>query len=119
MELKEFIKTAIADIVSGVTEAGESLKDDVALCFHTDGAYNGYPSVSYFSSTHKQQAPMTVVGFKVQVNVSEESSADGTIKGGVLNVIGGGVSGEVSHTNEKTQELTFSIPMVWKKKQQK
>lgn len=117
MELKEFIKTAIADIVDGVKEAGESLKSDVVFCYHTEKAYNGYPSVSYSSAMRERQAPMTIVNFKVQVQVVNEQSAEGNVKGGFLNVIGGGIDGEVSHTSATTQELSFSIPMVWKKKQ--
>lgn len=117
MELKEFIKTALADIVEAVKQAGEELHDDVALCYHTDVAYNGYPSVTYKSAMRERQAPMTVVEFKVQVEVNEKCSAEGNVKAGVLNVAGGGINGGVSHTNATAQELAFSIPMVWKKKQ--
>lgn len=116
MELKEFIKTALTDIVGAVRESEKDLHDDVAMCFHTDRSYNGYPSVTYKSAMRDCAAPMTVVGFKVQVEVVDVHSADGNVKAGVLNVIGGGITGEVSHSNATMQELTFSIPMVWKKK---
>lgn len=114
MELKEFIKTALADIVEGVRQANDELCDDVVLCYHTDKAYNGYPSVTYKTAMHERQAPMTVVNFRVQVRVDESRSTEGKAKVGVLNVIGGGIDGKVARANETTQELDFSIPMVWK-----
>ncbi len=116
MELKEFIKTALTDIVEGVKLASESLNNDVALCYHTDRAYNGYPSVTYKTELREKQAPLTLVGFKVQIQVSTKQSVDGNIRTNVLNVLGGEVDGEVSHTNAIVQELSFSIPMVWKKR---
>lgn len=118
MELKDFIKTALSDIVNGVKEAEEGLKEEVSIRCHTDKAFNGYPSVSYTSSMHERQAPVTIVDFKVKLQVTEGKATDGKIKAGILNVIGGGISGEISHTNETTQELSFSIPIVWKQKKQ-
>ena len=116
MELKEFIKTAITDIVEGVRQANNELCDDVVLCCHTDKAYNGYPSVAYKSAMHERQAPMTVVNFRVQVRVDETCSSEGNAKAEVLNIIGGEIDGKVAHTNETMQELSFSIPLVWKKR---
>lgn len=116
MELKEFIKTALADIVEAVSEAGDELKNDVAMCYHTDKSYNGYPSVSYASAMHMRQAPMTVVDFKVRVQVSEENSTEKNVKGGVLRVLSAGVSDETLRSGMTTQELSFSIPMVWRAK---
>ncbi len=118
MELKEFIKTALADIVEGVRQANDDLHEEVILCYHTDSSYNGYPSVTYKSTMHEKQAPMTIVNFKVQIQAEDAHSVDGNAKASVLNVVGGGVSGEVSHTSATTQELSFSIPMVWRKKKQ-
>lgn len=116
MELREFIKTALADIVEGVRQANDELCSDVVLCYHTDKAYNSYPSVTYKSAMHERQAPMTVVNFRVQVRVDESFYTEGNAKVEVLNVIGGGIDGKTAHTNETTQELAFSIPMVWKKR---
>lgn len=115
MELKEFISKTLADIVEGVRQAEKDLTDDVALCYHTNKEYNGYPSVSY-GTVHEHQAPLTVVDFKVRVQVREEMSADGKVSAGVLTVLGGEASGGVARSNASTQELSFSIPMVWKLK---
>lgn len=116
MELKEFIKTALTEIVEGVRLADNELQGDAALCYHADGAYNGYPSITYKSSVHERQAPLTVVGFRVQVQVSNTCSADGNVKAGALNVIGGEINGKAAHASATTQELSFSVPMVWKKR---
>lgn len=116
MELKEFIKTALAEIVEAINEAGDELKKDVAMCYHTDREYNGYPSVSYTSAMRERQAPMTVVDFKVRVQVSEENSTEKNVKGGVLRVLSAGVSDETLRSGMTTQELSFSIPMVWRAK---
>ena len=116
MELNDFIKTALTEIVEGVRQSREGLRDDVVLCAHV-AQYNDYPSVSYKDNGHERQAPLTVVGFKVQVQVGDGHTTDGGMKVGVLNVISCGTGDEVSHTSSTAQELTFSIPMVWKKKQ--
>lgn len=55
MELNEFIKKALGDIVQGVRSARESLRDDIALCCHTDKTYNGYPSVTYQSAIRENK----------------------------------------------------------------
>lgn len=117
MKLNEYIRKTLADIVNGTMAAREDLKDDVALCVHTDKEYNGHPSVSYTSAARIKQAPLTVVGFKVRVQVSDSVSADGKVEADVLNVVGGSVSGERSFSDASVHEVTFSIPIVWKQKQ--
>lgn len=115
MELKEFIKTALADIVNGVKNAASELNEDVAMCPQTDKTYNGFPSITYKMDLREKQAPITVVGFKVMVQVEETETAGAKATAGVLNVLGGGIDGKASSTSATTQELTFSIPIVWKK----
>ena len=116
MELKEFIKTAIADIVKGTRDAGEELKGDVLLCYHTDGAYNGYPSISYKHNMKERQAPITVVEFKVRVEVEERSATERGVKAGVLNVVGGKMQGEISNSSIATNEISFAVPLAWVRK---
>ena len=57
--------------------------------------------------------PLTIVGFKVAVQVDEEVSADGSAKAGVLNVIGGKIEGGISQSSSTLNELTFSVPLAW------
>ncbi len=45
-----------------------------------------------------------------------KDGADGNVKAGVLNVVGGGIDGKAVHASATTQELSFSVPMVWKKR---
>lgn len=116
MELKEFIKAALSDIVAGVREAGNDLKGDVAMCYHTNKAYNGYPSVSYEWQMKEKQAPMTVVDFKVRVEVIEGEATDKGASASLLNVVGAGAHVERTQSNATMQELSFSVPMVWLEK---
>lgn len=119
MELKDFIKKSLSEIVEGVKEAGEELKDDVSLCQHTNMAYNGYPSMGYKVNLHEWQAPLTVVDFKVRVEVRDGLSAKGDIQAGVINVLGGGIGAEAMRDKDSVQELSFSVPVMWKKKEGK
>ena len=114
IELSEYIRLALSEIVKGVNSAREELHEDVALCAHTDKAYSDFPSVTYKAGMKEKQAPVTVVGFRVQVITSEEQNKDKGISASVLKVISGGVSGASSSSTALTQEITFSVPMVWK-----
>mgnify|MGYP006916140556 CR=1 FL=1 len=116
MELKDFIKHTLADIVKGTLAASEELKEDVALCCHTNKEYHGYPSVSYVSNMREKQAPVTVVGFKVRIEVEDTAEADGCVGGGLLNVVSGRAKGGISHASGTEHEVTFSVPLVWKQK---
>lgn len=116
MELKEYIKQTLAEIVKGTMEASEELKEDVALCYHTNKEYHGCPSVSYVSNMREKQALVTVVGFKVKLEVEDTVGTDGSVTGGLLNVVSGKVKGSASHASETEHEVTFSVPLVWKQK---
>ena len=115
MELKDYIRKSLADIVEGVQQASEELNGKVAVCHLTQESYNGYPSVSTKYELRKYELPLTVVGFKVAVQVDEELSADGSAKAGVLNVIGGKVEAGMSQSSSTLNELTFSVPLAWVK----
>ncbi len=114
MNLQDYIKQTLTDIVRGTVLANEELKDDVVIGYHTDGTYSGCPTVTYRLGS--RQAPVTIVDFKVKVEVDEQLNADGSIKAGVLNVAGGKVTGSVSQSNATGNEVAFSIPLVWKQK---
>lgn len=114
MELKEFIKTSLTEIVEGVKLSENELKNDALLRYHTTESYNNYPSVTFKESLKERQAPITTVDFKVKVQVAEGLSADGKVKANILNVLGGAASSEHSQSNATTQELAFSLPLIWK-----
>ena len=116
MEVKEVIKQNLAEIVKGTMESSEELEEDVALCYHTNKEYHGYPSVSYVSNMREKQAPVTVVGFKVKLEVEDTVGTDGSVTGGLLNVVSGKAKGSVSHASGTEHEVTFSVPLVWKQK---
>lgn len=113
MELREFIKRTLSDIVNGTVEASEELTEHVAMCHHAK-EYHDYPSVTYTSNLKEKQAPVTVVGFKVRIEVEDAASADGSAGGALLNVVSGKAKGEISHTSAAQHEVAFSVPLVWK-----
>lgn len=114
MELKEYIKKTLTDIVEGTMQASEEMKGKVAIGYHSNGPYEGSPFVEYESEMKRKYAPVTVVDFKVKVEVVEGTAAEGGVKAGIINVAGGKVQGEISTTIEEGNEVSFSIPIVWK-----
>lgn len=114
MDLKEFVSQSLCDIVSGTKDAAEKLKDDITVCAHTSGEYIGYPSVSYTANMKTHRTPLTVVNFKLQVQVEEKLTVDGSAKANVLNVVGTSMKGTDSTSNGLLQEVSFSIPFAWK-----
>lgn len=115
MKLEDFIRETLTEIVKGTLAAGEDLKDDVLLCCHAK-EYNGYPSVSYAASLKDRQAPVTVVGFKVKLEVEHCAEADGSVGGCFLNVVSGNAKGNFLQASGTEHEVTFSVPLVWKQK---
>lgn len=115
MELKEFIKQSLSDIVSGVKEAKEDLKEDIILCPTTDKSYNGYPSMSFTLEARHREVPITIVNFKVQVQVEESNSTDKNVTASALRVFNGKYGNESSQSNSVTNEISFSVPLAWKK----
>ena len=106
MELKEFIKTAIADITSAVSELQNSL-DNGAIVNPTLAQGEHGKSVL----VNNEVRMMERLNFDVAVVASETSDVEGKVKAGI-NILGANVGAEASAKTENISRLTFSIPII-------
>ena len=107
MELKEFIKTAIADITNAVSELQSELNNGAII----------NPSISrgeYGKAVllENNVVPIEHLNFDVAVTASEASNIDGDVKAGI-SIFGAKVGTETSAKTENVSRLTFSIPIVF------
>lgn len=106
MELKEFIKTAIADIVGAVSELQEELAGRGA----TVNPALPHPADSTIGIGGFNR-PVQDLGFDVALTTSESTSVDWSAKGGVAIFAARMESGQQAQTHNVSR-LTFSIPVV-------
>jgi hypothetical protein len=114
MELKEFIKRTLAEIVEATAEASEELKDSVNIYPRAIQEYNGYPSVSVGSQYGLVENPLMVVGFKVLVEVCQTKTQEGRAGVRALQVLEARYKGTSSKDRTETHEVSFSVPLTWK-----
>lgn len=116
MELKEFIKSALVSIHEGISEASEKIGDGV-ICprLHIDQKHPTRPqeiAICVDKTGNLRDGFAQFVKFNVCVTSETETSASGGIKGEVLKVLKfGEVSGEITHTREKYNQIRFLVPM--------
>lgn len=111
MELKEFIKATITDIVDAVDELKVELNEKGAVV-DPFGSYN----LSQTRLIYKKDGysyPAQDIEFSLSLSVSKESKKGGKI---TLNVIGAGM-GKTTGTENQTH-VKFSIPIVYSTSQQ-
>lgn len=107
MELKVFIKTAIAEITEAVSELQKELDNGAII----------NPSISrgeYGKAVIVEQgvAPIERLNFDVAVTATEASSVGGDAKAGI-SIFGAKVGTESSARTENVSRLTFSVPIVF------
>lgn len=101
MELKEFIKESIKNIMEGVSEAQEEIaRGKVASRFPTQ--FLGW----YESGLSNRQ----LIDFEVSVNAVEKEGSEAKLNV-VAAVIGGGVKGDSSSASSHTAKLQFKVPV--------
>ena len=100
MELRTFIKTAILDILNGVTDAQAEAKSGKVV-----------PNIP--TSTKSKELGRTkfqVIDFDILVKVDESKGTEGKL--GVVNAfVGAGISGKSSNANTSSTSLKFKIPV--------
>ena len=111
MDLKEFIKETLSQIVDGVAEAKSASTGkhvtiaphwletrDVSISFVRDG------SVDF---------PTYEVDFQVELTVDESKSGNKGIKVGFAGLSAGGVDNKES-SNRSSTLIKFSVPILWR-----
>lgn len=115
MELKEFVKTAIVDIVEAVKEADEEMqKISSSAKVIPPGRYDSIDGAPYLKTEglQKTTCPITLVGFNLKIEVVESHENAAEMRGGVLRVISGGIEGSAKGAESKVQEVSFSVPLL-------
>ena len=113
MELKEFIKESLSQIIDAVKETQEKYKDtNVVNCHHNiqevkDGLYildeNEYDN---YSSRSKVQN----IDMDIAISVTEKEGNKSGL--GIAKIINAGISSENTQQNESISKIKFSIPIV-------
>lgn len=101
MELKEYIKESLTQIIDGVIEAQEKMKDRGALIAPEGYQSKGKGSFGDFTCVES-------IDFEVSVEVKEGTDAKGGLKASVIEVFVGKSDGKGS-----CNKVSFSIPVVY------
>ncbi len=117
MDLKEFIKTALVDIVEGIEEARLTLdKKENYICPPMGPAYADKFGIQLnsFNGIYYQQAEFDVA-------VTVETKADGGAKTSVkvLGLFEANIGGNVSSNNAAVSRIKFHVPLGLPSKREK
>ncbi len=97
MELKDFVKNSIVEIVQGVSEAMKEIGE------HTNAVVNPTDSHAYHSLPQN-------IAFDVAVTVQDENSVTGKAGGGIA-VLQASINGESVSSNIAATRISFNIPV--------
>ena len=108
MELDEFVKSVLVNVLSGVREAQETESVGAFVVPGGDGSH-AYPKNSRVSSSARLKS--TIIDFDVAVTVESSDKAGG---GGSLKIAGFGASleGESTSKDTKVSRIQFGIPIM-------
>jgi len=109
MELKEFIKTALTEIVEGVSEASEIAGQHGAAIGSTE--LFGYIKEAKVV-TDKNNIPVSQVDFDIALTEAKKSNTKGGI-GVHLGAIKLGSDGSSHNENGSHSRIKFSVPIVF------
>ena len=107
MELKEFIKTAVSDIVSAVSELQTEFAENGAIV----NPPLPHPISNGSVNVGKGNEPIQRLTFDVALTTTEASSVDGGAKGGVA-IFSAKVGTEQQSSSQNVSRLSFVIPVV-------
>jgi len=105
MELKNFIKEALKDIIHGVQEAQNEIKDGEIV-----------PSINEetFTNVSTGFTSYQTIDFEVSVNTIEKEGTEAKLNV-VAAVIGGHVKGDSTNTSGHVAKLGFKVPIRFSK----
>ena len=117
MELKEFIKYAIDEVVTGVRESQEKYMDgDVMICPPNIDMQSNSEGVVGLTNTNttKYSANKTVSAIHFDVSVAAEDKQSSGVKGG-LKILDFGLSSNMSSAeiSKEVSRLKFTIPLIF------
>lgn len=113
MDLKDFVKESLLQIVEGVTEA-QSLLIEKRCIVNPAGDYSieGIPSMKRSRGISNTSFVITPVSFKVHYQVVEDSKISTGIGGSILSVLTSKIDGSTGVNSVEVQEISFSVPVI-------
>ncbi len=114
MNLKEFIESALIDIVEGIRASQESPLGGLVAPDQTGG--HSFAIGKGVSDTGRITS--TIAEFDVAVVVEEQNKTTGAVKAGIK-VFSAGVNGEIADHKSTTTRIKFSVPIVLPKNAKK
>lgn len=109
MELKEFVKETIVQVVEGIDEANAALSEKTAFV----ASANIQTNKTYQSTVDKEGIHhyVTDLEFDVAINVQNSETKEGRGSVEVLTVINIGGKGSCENTSSSTSRIKFSLPL--------
>lgn len=114
MELKEFIKDSITQIVEGVVEAKGAIKDSGASIPSRYTVY-GETGAAFSVAPTRDSASVEFVSFDVALTATTDSEVTAGI-GVFLPALGMGTKGKTRREVEHLSRLQFRVPITMPKK---
>jgi hypothetical protein len=100
MELKQFISQALQDIIGGVSDAQEKVKNGSII-----------PNVAKtFQSVDYGISDIQTVEFEVSVTADKKTGSEAKLSV-VAAVIGGNIKGKLDQSSSNVSKLSFKIPI--------
>lgn len=106
MDLSEFVRETLNNVVAGVVLSQEDLKKTNAIINPSTIDENGFISLSYGNKR------IVNVSFDVAVTVDDIEGDKAGIKVSVANFFSGSVGGETKTANQKVSRVSFEIPIL-------
>lgn len=110
MELKEFVKETLVQIVKGVNDANSELSDTTSFV-PSANLQSGGASWKCTNDKSGRYHAVVDVDFDVMVNAEESKTKSGGVSIEVLSIIGVGRSGENGKTTSSANRVRFTIPL--------
>lgn len=102
MDIKEFVKTSVKEIITAINELQEEFKDTNAIVSPRYGDHKGK------GYCHDAECYIDEISFDLLVNVVDSSEKGGT---GTIKVVSGNIK-NISN-KEESSRITFSIPLIY------
>ena len=108
MELKDFIKGVVSDVVNSIIELNDELKGTDAIVSPRGVAYNGQQDKGVCVTRNNGSNAVHQIFFNVLVESSKEREKSGGVS---IKVLGGSI--ENTDQYKQGTEIKFSIPVMY------
>lgn len=109
MELKEFIKTAIADITGAVSELQNELDNGAIVSPSLPNPISNGTVID--PENDRINRPISKIDFDVAITVGDTSATGAGVKAGIQ-IFSAKIGGENTTHTENMSRMSFSIPVV-------